>query len=164
MAPYVHQLSTSLLTIMKKNIISEKFDAFACATSKATGSSAAFIMALALVIGWAVTGPVFHFSETWQLVINTGTTIITFLMVFVIQQAQNKDTVALHLKMDELIAATQGASNRIINIEDLTEDELKTIKKYYAHLYENSKASEDIGQTHSIDQASKNQAEKSSTR
>lgn len=145
---------------MKKNIISEKFDAFACATSKATGSSAAFIIALCLVIGWAVTGPVFHFSETWQLVINTGTTIITFLMVFIIQQAQNKDTVAIHLKLDELIAATKGASNRIINIEDLTENELKTIKQYYASLYEKSKSKEDIGETHSIDQAEKNQQDK----
>jgi low affinity Fe/Cu permease len=145
---------------MKKNIISEKFDAFACTASKATGSSAAFIMALCLVIGWAVTGPFFHFSETWQLVINTGTTIITFLMVFIIQQAQNKDTVAIHLKLDELIAATQGASNRIINIEDLTEAELKTIKQFYAQLYENSKETEDIGQTHSIDQADRNQAAK----
>lgn len=144
----------------KSRTVSQKFDQFACNVSKATGTSTAFISAFAIVLVWAVCGPVFHFSETWQLVINTGTTIITFLMVFLIQQAQNKDTVAIHLKLDELIAATKGASNRIINIEDLTEDELKAIKTFYAHLYEQAKESADIGKTHSIDQAEKITEEK----
>jgi low affinity Fe/Cu permease len=141
---------------MKKNHLAILFDRFSCAVSKATGSSAAFIVAALIVVGWAVSGPLFHFSETWQLIINTGTTIITFLMVFIIQQAQNKDTVAIHLKLDELIAATKGASNRIINIEDLSEIDLKTIKAFYAKLYEEASKKEDIGQTHSIDQAIEN--------
>ena len=108
---------------MKKNIHSNFarfFDRFSCRVTRATGSPAAFLIALLSVIIWAVSGPVFQFSETWQLVINTGTTIITFLMVFIIQQAQNKDTVAIHLKLNELIAATKGASNRMIDVEDLT--------------------------------------------
>src|SRR4051794_15385168 len=106
--------------VSKLNIV---FDRFSTAATHATGRPIAFILATLIVIVWAITGPMFHYSETWQLVINTGTTIITFLMVFLIQQSQNKDTVALHLKMNELIAATRGASNRLINIEDLTEDE-----------------------------------------
>lgn len=144
----------------KKKSLNGLFDKFACSVSKATGSSAAFIMAALVVIVWAVSGPFFHFSETWQLIINTGTTIITFLMVFIIQQAQNKDTVAIHLKLDELIAATKGASNRIINIEDLSEPDLKTLKQFYAKLYEEASKKEDIGKTHSIDQAIENTDEK----
>src|SRR6478736_8097209 len=103
---------------------SNLFENFANAATKFTGSSPAFIGAAAIVILWAVTGPLFDYSETWQLVINTGTTIITFLMVFVIQQSQNKDTVALHLTLNELIAANKFASNRLVDVEDLTEDEL----------------------------------------
>ena len=102
--------------------------------TKSTGSPAAFIIAFSIIIVWIVTGPFFNFSDTWQLVINTGTTIITFLMVFVIQQAQNKDTMALHLKLNELIAATKGASNRLMDIEDLTEQELKALKIFYVKL------------------------------
>ena len=118
------------------------------------GTPFAFAAAFAVVILWAVTGPVFGYSDTWQLVINTGTTIITFLMVFVIQQSQNKDTIALHLKLNELIAAARGTSNRLIDIEDLTEEELQTIKKYYIHLAELSKKEKDIFATHSLDEAS----------
>ena len=140
--------------------VTGRFDRFACSVAKASGSSTAFIAAFFIVIIWAVSGPFFHFSETWQLVINTGTTIITFLMVFLIQQAQNKDTVAIHLKLDELIAATEGASNRVINIEDLKEEELKMMKEFYAKLYEQAKLKEDIGKTHSIDQAEKEGEEK----
>src|SRR3954471_15931287 len=107
------------------------FARFAKATSRASGRPAAFYFAAAAVIIWALTGPIFHFSDTWQLVINTGTTIITFLMVFVIQQSQNKDTVAIHLKLNELIAATEGASNRLIDVEDLTPEELDKLKKFF---------------------------------
>lgn len=101
-----------------------------------TGTSAALITAFVVVLVWAVTGPVFHFSLTWQLVINTGTSITTFLMVFVIQRDQNKDTMAIQLKLNELIAATKGASNKVLNIEDLTENELMVLKEFYAKLGE----------------------------
>ncbi len=112
------------------------FDGFSSKIASFTGSSIAFIGALVIVIIWAITGPVFDFSVTWQLVINTLTTITTFLMVFIIQRDQNKDTMAIQLKLNELIAATKGASNKVLNIEDLTEDELKVLKKFYVQLGE----------------------------
>src|SRR3982751_4570764 len=92
-----------------------KFEKAAASITRATGSSSAFLIAIAVILVWALTGPIFHYSDTWQLVINTATTIVTFLMVFVIQQSQNKDTMALHLKLNELIAATRTASNRLID-------------------------------------------------
>ena len=95
-----------------KKGLSKTFDAFSTKVTKLSGSPGAFIIALSTIIMWAITGPVFNYSDTWQLVINTGTTIITFLMVFVIQQSQNKDTIALQIKLNELIAANQNASNR----------------------------------------------------
>lgn len=136
------------------------FDKFSNKATKATGSPVAFILAVLTVVVWAISGPVFDFSETWQLVINTGTTIITFLMVFVIQQSQNKDTMALHLKLNELIAATKTASNRLIDVEDLTEKELETIKNYYIQLSELAKNENDIHATHSLDEAQENTEEK----
>ena len=138
----------------KQNGLSGFFDLFSRKVTLITGRPAAFIIAFFIVVIWAVTGPIFGFSDTWELVINTGTTIITFLMVFVIQQSQNKDTIALHLKLNELIAAARGTSNRLIDIEDLTEEELQTIKKYYIHLAELSKKEKDIFATHSLDEAS----------
>ncbi|MCD6062822.1 MAG: low affinity iron permease family protein [Flavipsychrobacter sp.] len=99
------------------------FDNFSNKVTKATGSPIAFLVALAVILAWGVTGTIFGFSDTWQLIINTGTTIVTFLMVFIIQQSQNKDTIALHLKLNELIAASKNASNRLIDSEDLTEGE-----------------------------------------
>src|ERR1700743_1929118 len=133
------------------------FDKFSCAIAKITGSSSAFICAFLIIIIWAICGPIFKFSDTWQLIINTGTTIITFLMVFVIQQAQNKDTMALQLKLNELIAATKGASNRGLAIEDMTEDELKVLKKFYCKLSSLSEKDENLGTSHSIDEARKNE-------
>lgn len=135
------------------------FERFSCAVTRVTGSSTAFICSLIIVIVWGITGPYFHYSDTWQLVINTGTTIVTFLMVFLIQQTQNKDSLALQLKLDELIAATKGASNRVLNIEDLTEDELKVLKKFYAKL-SNLAETEHLGATHSFDEAKKIDEEK----
>jgi low affinity Fe/Cu permease len=108
--------------------VEELFANIAGKISQATGSFWTFSVALAVVLVWAATGPIFHYSETWQLVINTGTTIITFLMVFVIQHAQNKDMRAVQLKLNELIAAVEGASNRLIDVEDLSDRELE-------HLY-----------------------------
>src|SRR5271156_6824510 len=112
----------------------QKFTAASNAVSRGAGSPVTFAASCLVVVAWAITGPFFHFSDTWQLVINTGTTIITFLMVFLIQEAQNKDTMSIQLKLNELIAATKGASNRVLNIEDMTEDELKTLKKFYGKL------------------------------
>ena len=137
----------------KKTGIKKKFGAFSSWVTKATGSSTAFFIALLIVVVWALTGPIFHFSETWQLVINTGTTIITFLMIFVIQQSQNKDTLALHLKLNELIAASEFTSNRLIDSEELTEEELLVIKKYYKRLSYITKSEDSICKSHSVDEA-----------
>lgn len=129
------------------------FERFANAATKFTGSSPAFIGAAAIVLLWAATGPLFDYSETWQLVINTGTTIITFLMVFLIQKAQNKDGKAIQLKLNELIAAQEHTSNRMVDIEDLTEDELDQLHKYYVKLALLAKKESDIHCSHSIDAA-----------
>ncbi len=136
----------------------EKFSNWATA---ATGSSAAFIIATATVIIWAATGPVFKYSETWQLVINTGTTIVTFLMVFLIQKSQNKDSKAIHLKLNELLASHEGTSNRMVNIEDLTEAELDHLYKFYIKLSDLAEKENDLTKTHSIDAAEENQQQKS---
>lgn len=117
-----------------------RFDRFANHVTRRAGSPAAFCAALMAVVVWAVLGPVFGFSENWQLVINTGTTIVTFLMVFLIQQSQNKDSVAVHLKLDELLATHRQASNRMIGIEELDEQELRRVAAFYARLAERAKA------------------------
>jgi low affinity Fe/Cu permease len=129
------------------------FEKFSNTVTKATGSTPAFIIALILIIIWAISGPFFHFSESWQLVINTGTTIITFLMVFLIQKAQNKDSLAIQLKLNELVAAHEFASNRLVNVENMTEDELKIMQKYYVRLSDFTKKEESLQQSHSIDEA-----------
>jgi low affinity Fe/Cu permease len=129
------------------------FDKMATKVTRASGRPAAFIVACLIVIAWLVTGPIFKYSDTWQLVINTGTTIITFLMVFIIQQTQNKDTVALQIKLNELIASSEFASNRLVNVEDLTEEDLDTLKKFYARLAELSQKERDIHRSHSLDEA-----------
>lgn len=129
------------------------FEKFANAATKFTGSSAAFITAAAIVFLWAVTGPIFDYSQTWQLVINTGTTIITFLMVFLIQKSQNKDGKAIQLKLNELIAAQETASNRMVDIEDLSENELDQLHKFYVKLAVLAKQESDIHCSHSIDVA-----------
>jgi len=119
----------------------------------ASGSSAAFIIALFVIIAWLVSGPFFHFSDTWQLVINTGTTIITFLMVFLIQRAQNKDSIALHLKLNELIVAQELASNRMVSVEEISEDELIVLKKFYKHLSDLARKESSVQVTHSLEKA-----------
>ena len=128
---------------------------FANRTAKITGSTAAFIAAFLIVVIWAATGPLFHYSENWQLFINTGTTIITFLMVFLIQKAQNKDSMAIQLKLNELVAAHEFASNRLIDIENIPEEELKIIQKYYSKLSLLTKKDESLQQSHSIEEAQK---------
>ena len=129
------------------------FEDFSNKVTNAAGSTFAFITAFSLVLIWAATGPIFHFSEAWQMIINTGTTIITFLMVFLIQKSQNKDSLAVQLKLNELVAAHEFASNRLVDVECMTEDELKVIKKYYRHLSEATKKEENLQQSHSIDEA-----------
>src|SRR5258706_9351482 len=136
-----------------KNKPSVFFERFSSKVTKVTGSSLAFIIAILVILIWVATGPIFHFSDTWQLVINTGTTIITFLMVFVIQHSQNKDTTAVQLKLNELIAASSTSSNRLIDVEDLTDKELETIKKFYVALSALAKKEMDIHRTHSLDEA-----------
>ena len=136
-----------------KKGLSKIFDTFSSKVTKVTGKPVSFLIAFAIIIIWAVSGPIFGFSDTWQLVINTGTTIITFLMVFVIQQSQNKDTIALQLKLNELIASTQGASNRLIDVEDLTPDELEALKKFYVKLSTLAKKENDLSCTHTIEEA-----------
>lgn len=118
-----------------------------------TGTSVAFALALGTIIVWGLTGPVFGFSDTWQLVINTGTTIVTFLMVFLIQRAQNKDSAAIHLKLNELVASLPWASNRLISAEDLTEGEVRILRDHFRKLVELSKAESDIQCSHSIEEA-----------
>jgi len=128
------------------------FDHFASQVTRWAGTPLAFCMALLAVLVWAVMGPLFHFSENWQLVINTGTTIVTFLMVFLIQQSQNKDSVALHLKLNELLAANQVASNRMIGIEDLDEQDLRQVAAFYVRLAARARNSEVHKECHSIDE------------
>jgi low affinity Fe/Cu permease len=111
-----------------------RFARFARATSRATGRPSAFLIALGVVAVWAITGPLFHYSDTWQLVINTGTTIITFLMVFLIQNAQNRDAEAVQVKLDELIRATEGAHNALLDLEELEERELERVRSGYEDL------------------------------
>lgn len=129
------------------------FNKISNAVTKAAGRPVTSIIAIAIIITWALLGPVFDYSDTWQLFINTGTTIITFLMVFIIQQSQNKDTVAIHLKLNELISSQKNASNRLIDIEDLTEEELEVLKKFYVKLSRLALKQNDLHSSHSIDEA-----------
>jgi low affinity Fe/Cu permease len=114
----------------------EFFRKFAAKTSAVVGSSWSFLCALLIIVVWALTGPVFGFSDTWQLVINTGTTIITFLMVFLIQNTQNRDAKAIHLKLDELIKATKGARNHMMDLDSLSDEQLKELESEYKRICE----------------------------
>jgi len=140
---------------MKKNQSKngDVFARFSTAVTTAAGSTHAFIIAVLLIVVWLITGPIFNYSDTWQLVINTGTTIITFLMVFLIQRSQNKESMALHLKLNELVAAHELASNRLVSVEDMSEEELKVLQKYYSKLAILSKKDESLQQSHSIEEA-----------
>jgi low affinity Fe/Cu permease len=137
----------------KRNQTRRFLERFSYEATKATGTSVAFIIALAVIVVWGITGPLFGFSDTWQLVINTGTTIVTFLMVFLIQRAQNKDAIAIHLKLNEIVAAMEGASNRLIDIEDLSEEEINTLRGHYTRLIELARKDGDLTRTHSIEEA-----------
>lgn len=126
---------------------------FASWVAAATGTTAAFIIAASVVILWGLTGPLFGYSDTWQLVINTSTTIVTFLMVFLIQRSQNKESLAVQLKLNEIVAALEGASNHLISVEDLSEKELQTLHAHYLRLAEMAKSAGNITESHSIEEA-----------
>lgn len=143
-----------------KTLIGKAFDKFSSAVTRISGSPATFITACLIIVTWGLSGPLFDFSDTWQLIINTSTTIITFLMVFVIQQTQNKDTMAIHLKLNELIKANEDASNRLIDIEDLSEEELRTLKAFYVKLAVLAKKDTTLVGSHSIEEALENHEEK----
>ena len=137
----------------KSNRLSQLLEQFSLKATKATGTSMSFIVALSVIVVWAITGPLFGFSDTWQLVINTSTTIVTFLMVFLIQRTQNKDAQAIHIKLNEIVAALEGASNRLIDVEDLSEEELDTLHKHYQKLVQMAKTDIKLTQSHSVEEA-----------
>jgi low affinity Fe/Cu permease len=130
-----------------------KLERFSEAATRWTGSDAAFATAVLVVIVWALLGPVFHLSDTWQLTINTGTTIVTFLMVFLIQRNQNKESLAIHLKLNEIVAALQGASNRLIEAEAFSEKDLETLRKHYQELAQLARSEGDVTESHSVEEA-----------
>jgi low affinity Fe/Cu permease len=129
------------------------WEKFARQATQWTGRPSAFGIAVAIILVWLVTGPIFRFSNTWQLVINTGTTVVTFLMVFLIQHSQNKDTRAMELKLNELVAAVEGASNRLIDVEELSEEELDVLQDHYRKLVAMAKREASLGTSHSIEEA-----------
>jgi low affinity Fe/Cu permease len=135
------------------NPISRMVERFATTVSHWAGSTSAFGLAVAIILVWGMTGPLFRFSDTWQLIINTGTTIVTFLMVFLIQRSQNKDSLAIHLKLNEIVAALEGASNRLIDVESLTEHELNTLRRHYTRLAQMAKQDVNLTQSHSVEEA-----------
>ena len=137
----------------KRSKLGQLLELFSMRATQATGTSTAFILAVLVIVVWVISGPIFDFSDTWQLVINTGTTIVTFLMVFLIQRAQNKDALAIHLKLNEIVAALEGASNRLIDVEDLTEDDIRILHQHFQRLARMSKEDETIGQSHSVEEA-----------
>jgi low affinity Fe/Cu permease len=140
------------------------FESLSWGVTQWSGSTTAFACALGVVVLWAVVGPFFQYSNTWQLVINTGTTIVTFLMVFLIQRSQNKDSLALHLKMNELVAAIEGASNRLIDVEALSEQDLRTLHQHFVELARLSREEQNTTQSHSVEEASHRHKRKARTR
>jgi low affinity Fe/Cu permease len=148
----------------KRPSIGQYLERFSAAVTRWSGSTLAFSMAFGVIVVWAVSGPIFGFSDTWQLVINTGTTIVTFLMVFLIQRAQNKESLAIQLKLNELVAAVSGASNRLIDIEDLSEAELTTLHRYYARLANRAKKDVNLTESHSVEEAEEHHERKLKTK
>ena len=144
--------TTSSASYASHSALLTAFDRFASAVTRWAGTPVAFCIALLLILVWAALGPLFEYSENWQLIINTGTTIVTFVMVFLIQQSQNKDSVALHLKLNELLASSKQASNRMIGIEDLDEQDLRDVATFYVKLAERAKSAGPNKERHSIDE------------
>jgi low affinity Fe/Cu permease len=137
----------------KRRGVGRFFERLSHAAIEWAGGSWAFGMAVAVILAWALTGPIFGFSDTWQLVINTGTTIVTFLMVFLIQRAQNKDSKAIQLKLNEIVAAIEGASNHLIDVEDLSEAEIEALHSHYRELARLASQEGGILESHSIEEA-----------
>ena len=133
--------------------IGDRFEGFSKTITGLAGSTGAFAIALSIIVIWALLGPLFRFSDTWQLVVNTGTTIITFLMVFLIQRSQNKDSLAIHMKLNEIVAAVQGASNRLVDVESLSEKELETLHRYYGELANLARSAANVTDSHSVEEA-----------
>lgn len=140
------------------------FDRFAGKVTQYAGSPWAFALALFAIVLWGTTGPIFHYSEEWQMVVNTGTTIVTFLMVFLIQQSQNKDSLAVHIKLNELLAAHEHASNRVVAIETLDEADLAVLRTFYCQLASAAEKDGGIKKSHSLDDAREVTARKSKAR
>ncbi len=140
------------------------FESFSKAATRWTGSTNAFALALGIIATWGLLGPLFRYSDTWQLVINTGTTIITFLMVFLIQRTQNKDSLAIHLKLNEIVAAMAGASNRLIDVEALSEKDLATLHRFYLELAKLARHEIDVTVSHSVEEARQRHSAKHGSR
>jgi low affinity Fe/Cu permease len=139
--------------LTRRERLTKPFEDFAHRTTMWVGSSGAFLIALCLTVAWMVTGPIFDYSDSWQLVMNTVSSVVTFLMVFLIQRSQNKDSMAIQIKLNELIAATRGASNRLINIEELTEDELEQLYERYQKLADRMLKKRNLTAATTIEQA-----------
>ena len=144
--------------------LNRSLERFSEAVTNWTGTSAAFLSALGLILLWLITGPIFRFSDTWQLVINTTTTVVTFLMVFLIQRAQTKGVHATYIKLNELIASIDGASNRLIEVEDLSEVELETLRRHFRHLVEMAARDGSLTRSHSVEEATARHHAKASRR
>jgi low affinity Fe/Cu permease len=142
---------TSDNKISMKKIAS--LERFSTTITHFAGTSQSFISACLIIVIWLITGPIFDYSDTWQLVINTGTTIITFIMVFLIQRSQNKESVAIQMKLNELVASSKYASNRLIDVEDLNEEELKLLHQFYQELAKMSKQEKSMHVSHTIEEA-----------
>ncbi len=136
----------------ENNFSTNFFENFSLKATKATGSTTGFVIAFLSIVSWIFAGSFFNYSQSWYLVLTSTPTIITFLMVFLIQKSQNKDSLAIQLKLNELVAAHEFASNRLVNVENMTEEELKVLKKYYSKLSDFSKQEENLHQSHSIDE------------
>jgi low affinity Fe/Cu permease len=140
-----------------KNVLERFSESVSCAA----GSSSAFALAALIVVVWGASGPLFHYSDTWQLVINTGTTIVTFLMVFLIQRSQNKESLAVQLKLNEVVAAINGASNHLIDVEELSEADLRTLRTHYQRLVGLAREGGGLTESHSVEEADERHARKS---
>jgi low affinity Fe/Cu permease len=150
--------------LRERSGIGRALERFSLRATEWAGSSLAFTLALAVILAWVVTGPLFGFSDTWQLVINTGTTIVTFLMVFLIQRAQNKESKIVELKLSEIVAALEGASNRLIDLDSLSEAEVDQLRRHYAELAKLASREASVLESHSIDEAARRHSAKQEQR
>ena len=148
------------MAVKHRSGVNEALSRLSQRITEQVGSSWAFTTLVLVIVVWGATGPLFHYSNTWQLVINTGTTIVTFLMVFLIQRSQNKESLAIQLKLNELVAAIDNASNRLVDVEDLTEEELQVLKAHYRRLASAATADDELRHSHSAQQAETRHARK----